>query len=123
MEIQSLVVIGKLTCLTDLKKKSLLNLSAAVFPVPPACTRGLIALQWGLLGQMLHVHPYGMHDVRIDVSQTVYIVLVHLCYGRSQLDPFAERSLAVYTAVHAAPCGVHALKQLCFVRDCTRANK
>lgn len=74
------------------KKKSLLNLSAALFPVPPACTRGLIALQWGLLGQMLHVHPYGMHDVRIDVSQTVYIVLVHLCYGRSQLDPFAERS-------------------------------
>lgn len=74
------------------KKKSMFNPSAALFPVPPAGTRGPITLQWGLLRQMLHVHPYGMHDARIDVSQTVYIVLGHLCYGRSQLDPFAVRS-------------------------------
>lgn len=106
------------------KKKSLLDPSAALVPAPPAQTRGLITLQWELLlGQMLHVHPYGMHELRIDVSQTVYIVLVHLCYGRPQLNPFAERSRRFTQRLARPPCGVHPLKQLCFIRDCTRANK
>lgn len=78
-----------------------------------------MTLYWGLLVQMLHVHSHGMQEVRIEASQTVYIVPVHLCCGRPQLDPFAESSWQFTWRFRTAPCGVHALKQLCVVRDCT----
>ncbi len=57
-------------------------------------------------------------EVRIDGSQTVYTVCIHLCYDHSQLDPFANLSLAVHIAEplrHVEPM----LFTPGFFRDCT----